>query len=372
MEIYLDNAAGTKIDNEVLNKINETYKQFYGNPSSLHSLGEKSLDYLNLQKEKISKILNCKSSELIFTSTGTESINLAIKGFINNQKKHIITSAIEHPAVLESCKFLENFGFKTSILSVNNEGLIDLEKLKSAITKDTALVSIQYANNEIGTIQDIKEISKICKDHNVLFHTDACQVVGYEDINVKNLNIDLMSLNGNKIYGPHIGLLFVKEGIKLEPLIHGGGQQKGLRSGTEDLPLIAGFALALEKAGESKNQEVNKLTRLRDKLVKDLLKIDGTYLIGPKNRLCNNASIVFKDLSSDSLILSLSDHKFYVSSGAACASRTKKPSHVLNAIKLNKKDIESSIRFTLSKYTTEKEIEKAIEIIQKVVNNLRK
>lgn len=369
MEIYLDNASATKIDEEVLEVIKETYKENYANPSSLHLKGEKALERLNLEKEKVSKLLNCKSSELVFTSTGTESINLAIKGLINNQKKHIVTSAIEHPAVLESCKYLEEFGFKTTILGVNKEGFIDLEKLRKAITKDTILVTIQYASNEIGTIQNIKEISKICKDFKVLFHTDACQAV-YEDLNLKNLNVDLLSLNGIKFHGPHLGLLYVKEGIKLEPLIHGGGQQNNRRSGTEDLAYISGFSCGLEKLFKNKDKE--KIKRFRDKLVKGILEIKDTYLIGPKeNRICNNATIVFKGLIADSLILRLSDYELYISSGAACASRAKKPSHVLNAINLNEKDRESSLRFTLSKYTTEEEIEKAIEIVKKVAKELR-
>lgn len=371
MEIYLDNSAETKIDNDVLEVINETYREYYGNPSSLHKLGEKSLDFLNLQKEKISKVLNCKASELVFTSTGTESINLAIKGFVNSQKKHIITSAIEHSAVLESCKFLEKYGFKTTILSVDNEGFVDLEKLKKSITKDTCLVSIQYVNNEIGTIQNIKEISKICKDSKILFHTDGCQAI-YEDLNLKNLNVDLLTLNGNKLYGPHIGLLYVKEGIKLEPLIHGGGQQDGRRSGTEDLSYIAGFALALEKLNKSKFKEAEKLKSLRDLLISKILEIKDTYLIGAKERVCNNASIVFKGLNADSLILSLSDKGVYVSSGAACASRVKKSSKVLEAIKLPLKDREASLRFTLSKYNTKEEIEKCIEILKNVVDEQRK
>lgn len=371
MEIYLDNSAETKIDNDVLEVINETYREYYGNPSSLHKLGEKSLDFLNLQKEKISKILNCKASELVFTSTGTESINLAIKGFVNSQKKHIITSAIEHSAVFESCKFLENFGFKTTILSVDKEGFVDIEKLKKSITKDTCLVSIQYVNNEIGTIQNIKEISKICKDLKVLFHIDACQAI-YEDLNLKNLNVDLLTLNGNKMYGPHIGLLYVKEGVKLEPLIHGGGQQEGKRSGTEDLSYIAGFALALEKLNKSKFKEAEKLKNLRDLLISKILEIKDTHLIGAKERACNNASIVFKGLNADSLILSLSDRGVYVSSGAACASRVKKSSKVLEAIKLPLKDREGSLRFTLSKYNTKDEIEKCIEILKNVVDEQRK
>src|SRR3989344_5070683 len=367
MEIYLDNSAETRIDNSVLEVTNRTYKEYYGNPSSLHKLGEKSLDFLNLQKEKISKILNCKSSELVFTSTGTESINLAIKGLINNQKKHIITSAIEHSAVFESCRFLEKFGFKTTILSVDDEGFIDIEKLKKSITKDTVLVTIQYVNNEIGTIQNIKEISKLCKDSKVLFHTDGCQAI-YEDLNLKDLNVDLLTLNGNKLYGPHIGLLYVKEGIKLEPLIHGGGQQDGRRSGTEDLGYIAGFCFALEKL--NKNERLNSL---RDFLINGILEINDTYLIGPKeNRSCNNVAVVFKGLNADSLILSLSEKGVYVSSGAACASRVKKPSRVLEAIKLPLKDREASLRFTLSKYNTKDEIEKCIEIVKNVVAEQRK
>ncbi len=370
MEIYLDNSAETKIDDDVLKAIENTYKNYYGNPSSLHRLGEKSLDFLDLQKNKISKILNCKTSELIFTATGTESINLAIKGLINSQKKHIITSAIEHSSVFESCNFLKNLGFKITVLGVNKEGFIDLEKLKNAITKDTALVSIQYVNNEIGTIQNIKEIYNLCKSCKILFHSDACQAA-YEDLNMKNF--DLLTLNGNKLHGPHIGLLYSKEGIKLEPITHGGGQQNNKRSGTEDLPYICGFRLALEKISENKSEESNKIKDLRDKLVKGILEIENTYLIGPKeNRSCNNASIVFKGLSADSLILSLSDNKVYVSSGAACASRFKRASHVLNAINLDKNDRESSLRFTLSRYTKEEEIMEAVRIIKKVVDELRR
>jgi cysteine desulfurase len=366
--IYLDHAASTPLDPAVKKEMDLV--KTYANPSALHQMGLEAKEILNNSRNKVAKILNCKPEEIIFTSGGTESINLAIKG-IAKRKGHIITSKIEHPAVLETCKFLEKDGFQVTYIDVDNDGLVNPEDLGKAITKETILISIMYANNEIGTVQPVKEIAKIAKKHKVPFHTDACQA-GFLDLNV---NADLITLNGSKIYGPKgIGMLYKKKNIKLEPLMHGGGQEFHLRSGTENLTAIVGFAKALELAQKEKDQENQRLTQLRDDFINKVIKeIPKTFLNGhKKERLPNNANISFLDVEGESILLYL-DHKgILVSTGSACSSEKLEVSHVLDAIGLKHDAAHGSIRFSLGKSTTKEDLDYVVKELKGIISSLRK
>ena len=361
--IYLDHAASTPLD-PIVKKEMDSVKT-YANPSALHQMGLEAKEILNNSRNKVAKILNCKPEEIIFTSGGTESINLAIKG-IAKDKGHIITSKIEHPAVLETCKFLEKDGFDVTYLDVDENGLVNPTEVEKAIQKDTILISIMYANNEIGTIQPVKEIAEIAKKHKIPFHTDACQA-GFLDLNV---NADLMTLNGSKIYGPKgIGILYKKKNIRLQPLMHGGGQEFGLRSGTENLTAIVGFAKALELA----QKEDNKIEKLRDYFIEKVLKeIPKTFLNGhKKERLPNNANISFLDVEGESILLYL-DHKgILVSTGSACSSEKLEVSHVLDAIGLKHDAAHGSIRFSLGKSTTKEELDYVVKELKGIIQSLR-
>jgi len=366
--IYLDHAATTPLDSRVKKEMDLIMENIYANPSALHQLGLEAKEILNNSRSKIAKILNCHPEEIIFTSGGTESINLAIKGIAQNKKSgHIITSKIEHPAVLETCKFLEKNGFNVTYLDVNQNGLVNPKDLEQAITKNTILISIMYANNEIGTIQPIKEISKIANKHKIPFHTDACQT-GFLDLNI---NADLITLNGSKIYGPKgIGILYKKKDIKLEPLMHGGGQEFHLRSGTENLTNIVGFAKALELAQKENNE---KLIKLRDYFIEKVKKeIPRTFLNGHKNkRLPNNANISFLDVEGESILLYL-DHKgILVSTGSACSSEKLEVSHVLDAIGIKHDAAHGSIRFSLGKSTTKEDLDHVVKELKGIIQSLR-
>ncbi len=373
----MDNSATTKID-EVVKEELIKYLEVYGNPGSFHTIGLESKRALANARERIAKILNCKSSELIFTSGGTESINLALKGLAfgsNGKKNKIITTEIEHPAVLETCEFLKKKGFEIIFVKMDRTGLIDMEDLKNKISEETLLVSIMYANNEVGTIQNIKEIGKICKEKNIKLHTDACQAAGYLELNVKELNLDMMTLNSSKVYGPKgIGLLYVKTGIVLEPLIHGGGQEGNKRSGTENLAGIRAFTKALEIAEEQRENETQRLSELRDYMIEEILKkIPKSILNGhPSMRLPNNINISFLDVEGEAILLYLDSMDVYASSGSACTSKTLDPSHVVVALGVPYEYAHGSIRFTLGKDTTKEDIDYVLEILPKIVKDLRK
>ena len=378
MEIYLDHAATTYVDERVKESMDKYFSDEYGNPGSFNTVGLRAKNAMDKSRETISKILNCAPQEIIFTGSGTESINLAIKGFVRANKSkgnHIITQKTEHEAVLETCHYLEKEeGLKVTYLDVDEFGLIKLDELEKEITKETILVSIMYANNEIGTVQNIKEISEICKKHKIKFHTDACQAAGYLDINVQNLGIDLMSLNGSKLYGPKgIGLLYVKKGTMLKPIIHGGGQEFGLRSGTENIPYIVGFAKALEIAQREKDVEVMRLINLRDYLINNVLEnIPKTFLNGhPSSRLPNNANITFLDVEGEAIMLMMNEYGICASSGSACTSKSLDPSHVILAIGLPYEAAHGSIRFTLGKKTTKEGIDKLLKVLPGIIEYLR-
>lgn len=375
-EIYLDHASTTYLDSRVTKAMLPYFEKEFGNPGSLHNLGLRAKSAVDNSKKKIAEILNCLPEEIIFTSGGTESINLAIKGIaLAKGKGHIITSQIEHPAVLETCRYLEKKGFSVTYLGVDRFGMISLEELKKSIRPDTILVSIMFANNEIGTIEPVSEIGKICREKRILFHTDACQAGGVLNLDVQKLNLDLMTLNGSKIYGPKgVGILYRKKGIRLEPLIHGGGQEFGLRSGTENVAGIVGFAKALEIAQSEKNSENKRLAGLRDYFITEVLKrIPKSFLNGhPTKRLPNNANISFLNIEGESILLYLNEAGIYVSTGSACSSHKLEISHVLNAIGLKHDAAHGSIRFTLGKKTTKTELDSVLKVLPGIVDSLRK
>ena len=374
--IYLDNAATTRMDPVVLKSMLPNFTEEYGNPGSMHHMGLKARKDIAYAREKVASILNCSPKEIIFTGSGTESDNMAIFGYVRKNKEkgnHIITTPIEHHAIMDSYKRLEKEGFEVTILDVDREGFVNLEQLKSKITDKTILVSIIYANNEIGTIQDIPEISKICKEKRVTFHTDACQAAGYLDIDVKNLGVDMMTLNGSKIYGPKgVGILFKRRGIKIEPIVYGGGQEYNLRSGTENVANIIGFTKALEEVEKHREVETKKVTKLRDKLIDAFLKLPDTRLNGDRiKRLPNNVNISFLNIEGESVILMLNELGICVSTGSACTSADLEPSHVIVSLDLPHEVGHSSIRFSLGKFNTEEEIDYVIEVLPPIIKKLR-
>jgi cysteine desulfurase len=376
-QIYLDNSATTPVRKEVLTEMLPYFSKKYGNPSSFHSKGLEARNAVEDARKRVALVLNCKPEEVIFTSGGTESINLALKGaaFANRSKgEHIITSKIEHHAVIEACKYLEKKGFKITYLDVDKNGLVNPADVEKAITDKTILVSIIYANNEIGTIEPIREIGAICRKKKALFHSDACQAPDYLDARVSSVNADLLTLNGSKIYGPKgVGILYVKNGVKVEPLMHGGGQEHGLRSGTENVPAIIGFARALELAQKEREKESRRLIKLRDNLIKGLLRIKGTKLNGDAvKRLPNNICVSFSAIEGESIVLHLNEKGIFASTGSACSSRKLEVSHVLQAIGLSHEESHGSIRFSLGRETKESDIRHVIRIMPKIVEKLRK
>jgi len=382
-KIYLDHAATTYTREEVLEAMMPYFSEKYGNPSSFHSVGKEAKDAIEQARGMMARILNCRNAEIIFTGGGTESDNLGIIGTARANKekgKHIITSKIEHPAVLDACKKLEKEGFEITYISTDKAGIIKLDELKKALRSDTILVSIMYANNEIGTIQPVKEIAKIIRDNTEkkkagfpYFHTDACQAAGSLDLDVMKLGIDLLTLNGSKIYGPKgVGALYVKKGVKVEPLIYGGGQEQGLRSGTENTPAIIGLAKALELSQKEKDKENVRLKKLRDMLINGVIKnIPRAFLNGHATlRLANNANISIPKVEGEAMVLYLDSKGIYASTGSACSSRSLKPSHVLLAIGLNDEMAHSSLRFTLGRKTTKQDIDYVIKVLPEIVKKL--
>jgi cysteine desulfurase len=376
--IYLDHAATTPTRAEVVKVMAPLWSDNYGNPGSLHAKGFEARAALDKAREAVSNALNCAPSEIIFTGSGTESVNLALFGFCrkNRQKgNHIVTQRTEHHAVLDSCAALEKEGFAVTYLNVDKYGLVSKEALERAITPQTMLVTIMYANNEIGTVQDIKELAAIARSHGVAFHTDACQAGGALDVDVKRLGVDMMTLNGSKIYGPKgTGLLYVRSGVKIQPIIYGGGQENGLRSGTENLAGVVGFATALELARKERATESKRLAGLRDCMIARVLKeIPRSYLNGsPTQRLPNNTNFTILDVEGESLILRLSEKGICASTGSACTSRSLEPSHVLQAIGLPKEVAHGSLRFSLGKSTTKTDVDCTVKELKKIVEDLRK
>ncbi|MFW5902977.1 MAG: cysteine desulfurase family protein [archaeon] len=379
MEVYLDNGSTTKTDAEVLEKMKPYFLEKYGNPASLHKKGKEAKTVINKSKRTIADTLNAGKKEIIFTSGGTESDNLALKGtvYANRDKgKHIITTKIEHDAVLKSTKWLEKQGFKVTYLDVDEEGFIDQEQLKEEINEETILVSTIHGNNEIGTIQDLKTLAEITHDYgeNTYFHTDACQSYTKTEIDVEKQDLDLLTINSHKIHGPKgIGALYIKKGVKIQPWQHGGGHERGMRSGTLNVHGAVGFAEAAKRNYEDREENIDKMTELRDKLIKEILKIKNTKLNGPKGekRLSNNINICFDNIEGEALAGYLNRKGIYASTGSACSSLELEPSHVLTAIGLTAQEANSSLRMTTSKYTTQKEIEYVIKELPDIVKRLR-
>ena len=382
--IYLDHASTTYIRDEVYEAMKPYLTNNFGNPSSIYTIAQQSRIAIDQSREKIAKILNCRPSEIIFTSGGTESDNSSIYRTAIAQMnigKHIITSSIEHHAVLNACEFLEeNLDFTVTYLPVNNQGIINLESLKSQLTPKTTIVSIMLANNEIGTIQPIKEISKIIKDYaknnntRILIHTDAVQAPGYINLDVKDLDVDLLSLSSHKFYGPKgCGILYVKRGTPFTPISVGGSQERQRRAGTENVSGIVGTAKALELAELERTEITKKITNLRNKLISGVLNnIEKVTLNGdPINRLANNANFSFQDIEGESILLSLDLEGIAASSGSACTSASLEPSHVLKSIGLTDEIAQSSVRMTLGKNTTEEEIDLVLDTLPKIVTRLR-
>ncbi len=375
--IYMDYAASTPVRKEVLAEMEPYFAEKYGNASSLHSFGGEALEALEIARKRIAAVINAEPSEIIFTSGGTESDNLAIKGaaFANQHKdNHIIVSSIEHDAVMQTARFLEKDGFSVTRLPVDEYGLVDPVELLNSITKDTILVSIMHANNEVGTIEPVGEIGKICRQHGVLFHTDAVQSFGKIPIDVKTMNIDLLTLSSHKIYGPKgVGALFVRKGVKLEPILHGGGQESGLRSGTENVAGIVGFGKAAELAHAEMDAESVRLSKLRDKLISGALKIDNTQLNGhPEKRLPNNVNLRFKFIEGEGLVMLLDEAGIATSTGSACSSKSLEPSHVLLALGLKHEDAHGSLRVTLGKETKDDDIDYFLETLPGCIETLRR
>lgn len=374
--IYLDYAATTPVDPRAIEAMKPYFSKVFGNASSLYRFGQEAKRALEESRYKIAEVINAKDSEIIFTSSGTESDNLAIKGiaFANKDKgKHIIASTIEHDAVLEPSQWLEKQGFEITYLPVDKYGIVDIQKLENSIRKDTILVSIMHANNEIGTVESMEEIGKICRKHDVHFHTDAVQTFGKIPIDVNKMNVDLLSASSHKIYGPKgVGMLFVREGVKIEPLLHGGGHESGLRSSTENVAGIVGFATAAEIAKKEMKKESARQIKLRDYLIRNVLKIDKSHLNGhPVKRLPNNTNFWFDFIEGESLVTHLDFYGIAASTGSACSSKSLEPSHVLIAIGLKHEQAHGSLRLTLGKYTTKADIDYVLDILPKVVNTLR-
>lgn len=376
--VYSDNAATTPISKNVYEAMIPYLTDRYGNPSSLYARGREEKKAVDQARIYTAEIINADPSEIIFTSGGSEADNLAIKGLLFSRqlpknKKHIITSKIEHHAVLYTCQFLERIGYTVTYLDVDGQGHIDLEQLENAITDDTALVSVMAANNEIGTIQDLKTIADICHKKGTLFHTDAVQAVGHMKLDVKEMGIDMLSMASHKVRGPKgVGALYCRKGIVLEPLIHGGGQERGLRSGTENVAGIVGFGEALRYAKENMDEYLPYVKSLTDHLIEEVTKIPYTQLTGdPVNRLPGTASFVIECIEGESLILLLDLNGIATSTGSACSTGSLDPSHVLMAIGLPHEIAHGSLRVTLGEQNTMEDVDYIIEKINAVVTRLR-
>lgn len=373
----MDYSATTYIKPEVVEAMEPYIKEYFANPSSAYSLSNRAKMIIDESREALGNLINVKSSEIYFTSGGTESDNWAIKGvaFANmNKGRHIITSSIEHHAVLNACEYLKKFGFEITYLPVDEYGMVNLQELKNSIRKDTILVSIMIANNEIGTIEPISEIGKVCKEKNIIFHTDAVQAVGNIHLDVENMNIDLLSFASHKIYGPKgIGALYIRKGTKIDNLIHGGEQEKGKRGGTENLASIVGFGKASEIALNNLNEHRERLTYLRDILINELLQIPGTKLNGAKGekRLPGSVNITFNDAQAELMLMMMDREGIFVSSGSACQAGAVEPSHVLKAIGLSNKEAKETIRFSLGDKTTKEHVDKVINVVRDCVQKLR-
>jgi len=375
--IYLDNAATTPVRREVFEAMVPYLTDKYGNPSSIHSYGREARADLNRAREQVAAAIGAAPEEIIFTAGGSEADNLAIKGTalaMYGEKSHIITSAVEHHAVLHSVESLKRLGFSVTILPVDSEGMVDPEDVKRAITPETCLISIMYANNEVGTIQPIEEISRIAREAGVLFHTDAVQAVGHMPVDVKSLGVDMLSLSGHKFYGPKgVGALYARRGVRLAPLIDGGAQERKRRAGTENMAGIVGMGMAIELAVSEMDEVSAKEERLRDKLIEGLTqRIPDVRLNGHRRlRLPNNVNMSFLYVEGESLLLNLDMEGIAASSGSACTSGSLAPSHVLMAMGIPHEVAHGSVRMTLGRYTEDADVERVLDVMPRIVEKLR-
>ncbi|MBT4384156.1 cysteine desulfurase NifS [Candidatus Peregrinibacteria bacterium] len=376
--IYMDNAATTSLDPVVKEAMEPFLTSCFGNPGAFYEIGRSAKIAVDEARKNVASILNCTPREIIFTGSGTESDNMAIFGIARKHAekgRHIITSCIEHHAVEMPCKQLVKEGFEVTYLPVDKYGAVSVDDVKAALRDDTILVSVMYANNEIGTIQPIKEIAELLKDHQAFFHTDACQAAGALSLDVQELGVDAMTLNGSKIYGPKgVGILYLKRGVRIQPLIFGGGQERGLRGGTENVAYIVGFAKALEIADGMREEESARLIELRDRLINGLMKsITKTILNGhPSKRLPNSANVSILDIEGEAFTLFLNELGIYASTGSACTSESLDPSHVIIATGLPYECAHGSMRFTLGRSTTEEDVDYVLSVVPAIVDILRK
>jgi cysteine desulfurase len=378
--IFMDHASTTKVDAEVLDAMLPYFSEYYGNPSSIHAFGREARKAVDTARKHVGDLLGAKDDEIIFTAGGTESDNLAIKGvaYLNKDKRttkgpHIITSTIEHPGVLETCRHLETQGFQVKYLPVDKDGIVNPEELQKSISKNTFLITIMFANNEIGTIQPIEEIGKISHEHDIIFHTDAVQAAAKLPIDVKKQHIDLLALSSHKIYGPKgIGALFIRNGVKVQPIIHGGGHEKGLRSSTLNVPGIVGLGKACDLAEKRMTKDTTYMKTLRDLLIKNTLQIEESHLNGhPEKRLVNNAHFRFTGIEGESILLGLDEQGIATSTGSACSSQKLQASHVLLAIGLDPVQAHGSLRMSLGRENTKEEVTYVSKVIPQIVEKLR-
>ncbi|WP_084270740.1 cysteine desulfurase NifS [Methanobrevibacter cuticularis] len=375
--MYMDHAATAPVRKEVLEAMEPYFTKYFGNPSTFYTVGREAKKAMEESREKVAELIGANPEEIIFTTGGTQSDNIAIKGIVlknKNKGNHIITSQIEHPAVIETCKYLEKNGFEVTYLPVYEEGIIKIEDLKEAITDKTILITIMHVNNEIGTIQPIAEIGKIAKENKIKFHTDAVQSVGKIPVDVNELNVDLLSMSGHKIYGPKgIGALYIRKRTRLEPILHGGGQEKDLNPGTENVSGIVGLGKACEIAKEELEYNQKYLTKLRDMLIEGILSnIEESYLNGDLiNKVPGTANFHFVGIEGEGLVLLLDGKGIAASTGSACSSKKLEASHVLKAIGLEDVDSHGSLRLTLGSENTEEEVTKVIQATEEAVKRLR-
>jgi cysteine desulfurase len=379
-KVFFDHSSTTKVDDAVVKEMMPYFSRYYGNPSSIHSFGREANDGVDLSRKRIASLLHCKDDEIIFTAGGTESDNIAIQGValknldkMKSKGPHVISCEIEHPAVMQPCKHLEDLGFNVKYLSVDSYGIVDIDELKKSITDDTFLISIMFANNEIGSIQPILEIGDIAHKHNVLFHSDAVQAVGKMPIDVEKLHIDLLSMSSHKMYGPKgVGALYIKKGVSLQPIMYGGGHEKGLRSSTLNVPGIVGLGKACELANVRMKKDYSYISALQKLLIKNILSIEESYLNGhPEKRLINNAHFRFTGVEGESMLLAMDAKGIATSTGSACSSKKLQASHVLTAIGLQPEQAHGSIRLSIGRENTKDEVMYVCESMQEVVSKLR-
>jgi len=371
--IYLDNAASTAVHPEVIKEMMPYFDSEYGNPSSIHQFGRKAKNAIQKARKQVAALIGAEPDEILFTSGGTESNNTIFQGSHLDQN-HIITSSIEHEAILQPCKEFENIGIKITYLPVDEHGIVDPNDIANSINSHTVLVSIMFANNEVGTIQPIKEISEICKKYQIPLHTDAVQAVGKVPINVKELGVDALSVSSHKINGPKgIGALFIKKGLRVAPQILGGGQENGMRSGTENVASIVGFGKACEIAKERLNENISHFETLHSSMLSRVVKeISHVKLNGhPEKRIFNNIHLTFMGVNGEDLIIKLDEHSIAASTGSACSIQTQKASHVLKAMGFNHEQITGSLRMSFGYLNTLDEVEQTIDVLKRVVSELR-